>query len=116
MIGYILEVKGVFLYLSYGLLKIVGVCIALTLIFWGGILLKQRRGIAGAGGILLAAIATAAIWFVPNAVTSPRKRFYLATEEIKPGVSINDVMLKLGNYHHWSTKEGYLSFDFTSGP
>ncbi len=115
-IGYILEVKGVFLYLSYGVLKVVELSIALTFVLWSILLLKQRRVIAGAGGILLASLLTATTWLLPNAITSPRKRFYLLTEQVIPGVPIDDAMLKLGSYHHWSAKEGYLSFDFTSGP
>jgi hypothetical protein len=111
-----LELSGVFLYLGYGFVRAGSTVVALVFLAWS-VALWRRQSRGGFGcGLLVCIMLVALGWTVGSLVTSSRKQFYILAEQVRPGVAVMEVRTKMSAYRSWSSEEGYLSFDFTSGP
>ena len=111
-----LELNGVFLYFGYGLVRASSTVVALGFLAWS-VALWRRQSRGGFGcGLFVCIMLIALGWTVGSLVTSSRKQFYILAEQVRPGVSVMEVRTKMSAYRSWSSREGYLSFDFASGP
>jgi len=115
-LGCFLEIRGVFLYSGYGVIKVVATVIATGLAAWAAWLFKRRRGAAGCFALLVSVVMLGLGWTSAMLPTSPRKRFYILAEQIAPGDNVEHVKARLAGYHSWTPQEGYVSFDFADGP
>jgi hypothetical protein len=114
--GFFLERRGVFLYLGYTQVGIVGSFIAMAFFFSGVHLLRSRRILACYLCVALSVGVIVAAWTVGSLHSSPRKQFYLSAIQIQPGESIEAVRSRMARYESWQKQEGYLSFGFASTP
>ena len=115
-IAYMLEVLGFFLYSGYLLVRIVGLIAAVAFVIYGAVLVRKRSPVAALCTFLMSVIFLVSAWKVAAAVTTPRKRFYLLAETIKPNDTLESVNARLAGYTSWSDGEGHVSFNFASAP
>jgi len=111
-----LEVEGVFLYSGYTFVKALGLLLAVVFSASGISFVRKHKLAPGLAALLLSVVLLVSGWMLGTLATTPRKRFYLLAEGIRPNDTIDSVKAKLSGYNSWSQREGYISFNFASGP
>jgi hypothetical protein len=113
--GFLLERKGVFLYLGYTQVG-VGSILAIGFLIRGILSIKSQGRAAFYFGLAISFILALSAWGVGSLDSSPRKHFYLLATRIQSGESMDTVRKRMAQYESWQKQEGYESFGFVSGP
>jgi hypothetical protein len=114
--SYFLDAQSAFLYSGYAFIKALGCVMAVVFLTYAFVLVRRQRLGPAAATLLLSVAFLISGWILGTIATTPRKRFYLLAERIRPNDTLNSVRAKLSGYSSWSRQEGYISFSFASGP
>jgi hypothetical protein len=113
---YFLDVENLFLYTGYAFVKALGCFLAVVFSIWGLVLVRRRKLGPGAAAVLISIAFLVSGWSLRAFPATPRKQFCLLAEAIKPNDTMDSVKARLAGYNSWSRQEGYISFNFASGP
>jgi len=110
------ELEGVFLYSGYSIVKAMALVLAGVFSMIAARLIATRKVWPGLATLVFAGAFLVLGLVLGTLATTPRKRFYILAEQIKPNDTMESVRAKLSGYDSWSQKEGSVSFNFASGP
>jgi hypothetical protein len=111
-----LERAGLFLYFGYVLVRVIGTILAISFFLWGMRFLKSHRLALFYSAVLISFALVFASWSLSMFDSSPRKHFYLAATQIKPGDSIDSVRKRMAQYQSWHGQQDRESFGFYNRP